>query len=129
MEEIDLFLDLDDSMPPGIENDDYDSEGDIRFLKEFLSIDPLPLPEVESSNLDHFNDPSPPRPPLEPSNVEVCFDFELDTGVLTTKVAKVISEHYVLMPNILPILPTLDSDLDFTPSHDSLDSGNKIFDP
>ncbi|GJU89412.1 hypothetical protein Tco_1301835 [Tanacetum coccineum] len=33
MEEIDLFLTPDDSMPPGIENDDYDSEGDIRFLK------------------------------------------------------------------------------------------------
>ncbi|GJR49849.1 hypothetical protein Tco_1400370 [Tanacetum coccineum] len=29
MEEIDLFLASDDSMPPGIENDDYDSEGDI----------------------------------------------------------------------------------------------------
>ncbi|GJZ44764.1 hypothetical protein Tco_0592360 [Tanacetum coccineum] len=27
MEEVDLFLDSDDSMPPGIENDDYDSEG------------------------------------------------------------------------------------------------------
>ncbi|GKD52782.1 hypothetical protein Tco_1286169 [Tanacetum coccineum] len=37
MEEIDLFLATDDSMPPGIENDDYDSEGDIRFLKELLS--------------------------------------------------------------------------------------------
>ncbi|GJX63420.1 hypothetical protein Tco_0296320, partial [Tanacetum coccineum] len=33
MEEIDLFLTLDDSMPPGIENDDYDSEGDILFLE------------------------------------------------------------------------------------------------
>ncbi|GJR89629.1 hypothetical protein Tco_0213640 [Tanacetum coccineum] len=32
------------------------------------------------------------------------------------------------MPNILPTLPTLDLDLDFTPSHDSLGSGNKIFD-
>ncbi|GJY68677.1 hypothetical protein Tco_0471659 [Tanacetum coccineum] len=31
MEEIDLFLTSDDSMPPGIENDDYDSEGDILF--------------------------------------------------------------------------------------------------
>ncbi|GKC64291.1 hypothetical protein Tco_1096889, partial [Tanacetum coccineum] len=27
------------------------------------------------------------------------------------------------------ILPTLDPDLDFTPSHDSFGSGNKIFDP
>ncbi|GKC61464.1 hypothetical protein Tco_1089062 [Tanacetum coccineum] len=78
MEEIDLFLASDDSMPPGIENDDYDSEGDIRFLKELLSNDPLPLPEIESSNLDHF---SSPRPPPEPPNVEICFDVELDTTV------------------------------------------------
>ncbi|GJW77524.1 hypothetical protein Tco_0139206 [Tanacetum coccineum] len=33
MEEIDLFLTPDDSMPPGIENDDYDSKGDILFLE------------------------------------------------------------------------------------------------
>ncbi|GKB37748.1 uncharacterized mitochondrial protein-like protein, partial [Tanacetum coccineum] len=39
MEEIDLFLTPDDSMPPGIENDDYDSEGDILFLEELLSND------------------------------------------------------------------------------------------
>ncbi|GJZ77538.1 hypothetical protein Tco_0642210 [Tanacetum coccineum] len=63
MKEIDLFLATDDSMPPGIENDDYDSEGDILFLEELLSNDPLTLPEIESSNLDYFNDPSSPRPP------------------------------------------------------------------
>ncbi|GKC85739.1 hypothetical protein Tco_1141456, partial [Tanacetum coccineum] len=39
MEEIDLFLTLNYSMPPGIENDDYDSEGDILFLEELLSND------------------------------------------------------------------------------------------
>ncbi|GJS45463.1 hypothetical protein Tco_0595584 [Tanacetum coccineum] len=81
MEEIDLFLASDDSMPPGIENDDYDSEGDIRFLEELLSNDPLPLPEIKSSNLDHFNDPSSPRPPPEPPDVEICFDVEPDTTV------------------------------------------------
>ncbi|GKA36481.1 hypothetical protein Tco_0722972 [Tanacetum coccineum] len=81
MEEIGLFLASDDSMPPGIENDDYDSEGDIRFLEEFLSNDPLPLPEIESSNLDHFNDPSSPRPPPELPDVEICFDVEPDTTV------------------------------------------------
>ncbi|GKA79367.1 hypothetical protein Tco_0785963 [Tanacetum coccineum] len=32
MEEIDIFLAPDDSIPPGIENDNYDSEGDILFL-------------------------------------------------------------------------------------------------
>ncbi|GKB52750.1 hypothetical protein Tco_0903503 [Tanacetum coccineum] len=41
MEEIDLFLATNDSMPPGIKNDDYDSEGDIRFLEELLNNDSL----------------------------------------------------------------------------------------
>ncbi|GKB22748.1 hypothetical protein Tco_0862149 [Tanacetum coccineum] len=82
MEEINLFLASDDSMPPGIENDDYDSEGDIRFLDELINNDSLSLPENESSNLDHFNDPSSPRPPPEPLDVEICFDFEPDTPVI-----------------------------------------------
>ncbi|GJU03943.1 hypothetical protein Tco_1114281 [Tanacetum coccineum] len=73
MEEIDLFLATNDSMPPGIEDDNYDSEGDIRFLEELLNNDFFPLPENESSNLDHFNDPSSPRPTLEPPDVEICF--------------------------------------------------------
>ncbi|GKB39047.1 hypothetical protein Tco_0883989 [Tanacetum coccineum] len=85
-EEIDLFLASDDSMPPGIEDDDYDSEGDIRFLEELLNKDSLFLPKNESSNLDHFNDPSPSRPPSEPPDVEFCFDFEPDAGVVTNKV-------------------------------------------
>ncbi|GJW43547.1 hypothetical protein Tco_0072346 [Tanacetum coccineum] len=75
MEEIGLFLASNDSMPPGIEDDDYDSEGDIHFLEELLNNDSLPLPENESSNLDHFNDPSPSHPPPEPPDVEICFDF------------------------------------------------------
>ncbi|GJY21318.1 hypothetical protein Tco_0393884 [Tanacetum coccineum] len=83
--EIELFLAFDDSMPQGIENDKYDSEGDIHFLEELLSNDFLPLLENESSNLDHFNDPSSSRPPPEPSDVEICFDFKPDTGVVTNK--------------------------------------------
>ncbi|GJZ17335.1 hypothetical protein Tco_0553458, partial [Tanacetum coccineum] len=112
-----------------IKNDDYDSEGDIRFLEELLSNDFPPLPENESSNLDHFNDPSSSRPPPKLPDVKICFDFKPNAGIVTTKVVKGISEHYVLMPNILPTLPTFDPDLDFTPSHDSLGSGNTIFDP
>ncbi|GKD74861.1 hypothetical protein Tco_1333143, partial [Tanacetum coccineum] len=81
MEEIDLFLASDDSMPPGIKNDDYGSEGDIRFLEELLSNNPLPLLKIESSNLNHFNNPSSPHPPLEPPNVEICFDVEPDTTI------------------------------------------------
>ncbi|GJX55203.1 hypothetical protein Tco_0285100 [Tanacetum coccineum] len=76
MEEIDLFLASNDLMPPGIEDDDYDSERDICFLEEFLNNNSLFLPENESSNLDHFNDPSFPRPPPEPPDVEISLIFE-----------------------------------------------------
>ncbi|GJR76343.1 hypothetical protein Tco_0088708 [Tanacetum coccineum] len=82
MEEINLFLASDDLMPPGIENDDYDSKGDIRSLEELLINDSLPLPENESSNLDHFNDPSSPRPPPEPPDVEISLIFEPDAPVI-----------------------------------------------
>ncbi|GJU50902.1 hypothetical protein Tco_1220457 [Tanacetum coccineum] len=107
MEEIDLFLASDDSMPTGIEIVDYDSEGDIRFLEELLSSDSPPLPENESFSLDHFDDPSLPRPPPEPPDVEICFNFEPNAGVVTKKVVGHISEHDVLMPNLLPTQPTL----------------------
>nr|GFB42180.1 hypothetical protein [Tanacetum cinerariifolium] len=43
IEEIDLFLNTDDLMPPGVESDNYDSEGDIHFLEELLSNDPFPF--------------------------------------------------------------------------------------
>nr|GEZ47904.1 hypothetical protein [Tanacetum cinerariifolium] len=52
MEEIYLFLTLDDSMPPGIENDDYDYEGDILFLEELISNDSHSLLENESFHFD-----------------------------------------------------------------------------
>ncbi|GKD33897.1 hypothetical protein Tco_1249406, partial [Tanacetum coccineum] len=107
MEEIDLFLASDDSMPPGIEIDGYDSEGDIRFLKELLNSKSPPLPENESFSLDHFDDLSLPRPPPKLPDVEICFNFEPDAGVVTKKVVGNISEHDVLMPNLLPTQPTL----------------------
>nr|GEW71136.1 hypothetical protein [Tanacetum cinerariifolium] len=62
-DEIDLSLTLDDSMPLGIKDDDYDSEGDILILEEFLSNDSLSLSENKSF---HFNIPSSPRPPAKP---------------------------------------------------------------
>ncbi|GJZ84095.1 hypothetical protein Tco_0649434 [Tanacetum coccineum] len=102
MEEIDLFLTPDDSMPSGIENDDYDSEGDILFLEELLSNDSSSLPKNESF---HFNIPSSPRPPAKSPDDGIY--FEPDTRLLTTKVVSEISEHYVLMPRLLPTQPTL----------------------
>ncbi|GJZ20584.1 hypothetical protein Tco_0557174 [Tanacetum coccineum] len=65
-EEIDIFLALDDSIPPGIENDNYDSEGDDLFLEELLNNDFVSLPEYESFHFDSYNVPSSPRPPEKP---------------------------------------------------------------
>ncbi|GJT44365.1 hypothetical protein Tco_0953080 [Tanacetum coccineum] len=65
MEEIDIFLAPDDSIPPGIERDDYDSEGGVLFLK-LLNDDSISLPEYESFHIDFYNVPSSPRPPEKP---------------------------------------------------------------
>nr|GEU46093.1 putative reverse transcriptase domain-containing protein [Tanacetum cinerariifolium] len=92
LEEVDLYLVSDNSIPPGIGNIDYDSEGDIHFLEKSLSDDSFPLPKNESSNFDHHDDPSFPRPPPEPPDVEVFFDFEPDLGELISAVMNNIDE-------------------------------------
>ncbi|GJS74512.1 hypothetical protein Tco_0707353 [Tanacetum coccineum] len=129
MEEINLFLPTNDLMPPGSEDDDYDSERDVSLLEESLNNDSPSLPEEESPNFDHHDDTSIPRPPPEPPDVEICFNFKHKSSVFITKVVKGIFEIHDFMSNILPTLPTLDSNLNFTFSHDSLGSENKIFDP
>nr|GFC51960.1 hypothetical protein [Tanacetum cinerariifolium] len=85
MDEIDIFLALDDSIPLGIENDDYDSEGDNIFLKELLNNDSFP--ENESFHFDRYYVPSSPRPPEKPLDDDrIYFDVDPDMGVFTTKV-------------------------------------------
>ncbi|GJR38406.1 uncharacterized mitochondrial protein-like protein [Tanacetum coccineum] len=129
MEKIDLFLTLDDSMPSGIENDDYESEGDILFLEELLSNDSPSLPENESFHFDVPSSPRPPaRPPPEPPDVEICFDFKPDAGVVTNKVVGDISEYYVLMPNLLPTQPTLCPVFDLLLLFSS-ENEDKVFNP
>nr|GEZ02062.1 hypothetical protein [Tanacetum cinerariifolium] len=87
IEEIDLTLTLDASMPPGIEEDDYDSENDILILEELLSNDSLSLPESES------------------------FDFDIPSSSLVGD----ISEHYIHIPRLLPTQPTLVSNKEKSP--------------
>nr|GEV07019.1 reverse transcriptase domain-containing protein [Tanacetum cinerariifolium] len=88
-EEIDIFTGMDDLLPLSIESDDYDSEGDIHFIEELLSNDSISLPENESSNFDNL---SFPRPPPEPPDVEVFFDFEPNYGVWIAVVMNNIDE-------------------------------------
>ncbi|GJU32710.1 reverse transcriptase domain-containing protein [Tanacetum coccineum] len=108
-EEIDIFLVPDDLIPPSVENDD--SEGE----------------DNELPNLDHQDDPSIPRPPPEPPDVEKC--FEPEAGILITKVFKGVSKPHDFMTDILPTLPTLVSDLTFISSFFSFGSEDTIFDP
>nr|GEX62395.1 hypothetical protein [Tanacetum cinerariifolium] len=96
IEEIDLSFTLDDSMPPGIEEDDYDSEGDILILEELLSNDSLSLPGNESF---HFDIPSSSRPPAKPPDG--------NTRILKFKVMGDIYEHNVPLPRLLFTQPTL----------------------
>ncbi|GKE64300.1 hypothetical protein Tco_1518461 [Tanacetum coccineum] len=111
-EEIDIFLVPDDLIPPGVENDDSEDK------------------DSELPNLDHQDDPSIPRPPPEPPDVEKC--FESKSGILITKVFKGVSKPHDFMANILPTLPTLVSDLTFIlflSSFSSFGSEDTVFDP
>nr|GEY83234.1 hypothetical protein [Tanacetum cinerariifolium] len=117
-DEIDLSLTLDDLMPSGIEDDDYDSERDI--LEEFLSNDSISLPENESF---HFDIPSSPRPPAKSPDDD---EIEPNLGILTVKVVGNIYEHYVPMPRLLPTQPTLASNQE-KPPHLLYHRGLKAF--
>nr|GEV25160.1 hypothetical protein [Tanacetum cinerariifolium] len=74
MEEIDLFLTPDDPMPPGIEEDDDDSEKDILILEELPINYSLSLLEIETF---YFDIPSFSCPPAKPPDViQYSWKFE-----------------------------------------------------
>nr|GEY35743.1 hypothetical protein [Tanacetum cinerariifolium] len=104
MKEINLSFTPDDLMPPGIENDDYDSKVDMLILEELLSNDSLSLFENESFD---FDIPSSSHPPVKP--------LDDDSKILTVKVVDDISELYVPMPRLLPTQTTLVSNQEKSP--------------
>nr|GEY87721.1 hypothetical protein [Tanacetum cinerariifolium] len=89
MEEIDLPFTPDDPMPPGIEDDDYDSGRDISILEELLDNYSLTLPANESY---HFDIPSPYRPPAKPPDGK--------TGALNIKITVDVSDQKVPIPGL-----------------------------
>nr|GEY98565.1 hypothetical protein [Tanacetum cinerariifolium] len=104
---IDLSLTLDDSMPPGIKDDDYDSEGDI--LKELLANDSLSPLENKSVYFDILSSHHPPAKPSDDDEIEP------NSGILTVKMVGDIFEHYVPMPRVLPTQPTHASNQEKSP--------------
>ncbi|GKD81369.1 hypothetical protein Tco_1348208, partial [Tanacetum coccineum] len=104
IEEIDIFLDGDDSIPPGIESDDFDSEDDDNYTSR---------PEFESFHVDY--------PDSGDSTIDVVEDIPID-------VPNILPTHLALQLNFnfIPFLNDLGSNLDISsPSGDS----NKIYDP
>nr|GFA27364.1 hypothetical protein [Tanacetum cinerariifolium] len=89
MKEIDLPFTPDDPMPPGIEDDDYDSVRDIPILEELLDTYSLSLPANESY---HFDIPSLYRPPAKPPDG--------NTGTLNIKMLGDVSDQKVPIPNL-----------------------------
>nr|GFC66974.1 hypothetical protein [Tanacetum cinerariifolium] len=76
-------------MPPGIEEDDDDSERDILILEELLDNYFLSLPTNESY---HFDIPSPYRPPAKPPDG--------NTGTLNIKMMGDVFDQKVPIPNL-----------------------------
>ncbi|GJW06566.1 hypothetical protein Tco_1568989, partial [Tanacetum coccineum] len=103
-EEIDIFLGPDDSIPPGIKSDDYDSESDDNFTS---------LLEFESFHVDY--------PDSGDSTIDVVEDIPVD-------VLNILPTHPTLHmdSDFIPSHNDLGSDLDVSsPSGDR----NKINDP
>nr|GEX63880.1 putative mitochondrial protein [Tanacetum cinerariifolium] len=129
LEEANLFLESDNSIPPGIENIADDPEGDIRFLEKLLIDDSILSHESSDSNFE--DNPSIPRPPLEPP------DAETDTGeeipvVMNDK--DVINDenkdyHYfifVIFDKVFSFLSAESEDTIFDPEVDLFLSDNSI---
>nr|GFA79360.1 hypothetical protein [Tanacetum cinerariifolium] len=89
MEEIDLFLNPNEPMLPGIKDDDDDSERDSTILEELLDNYSLSLATTESY---HFDIPSPYRPPAKPPDG--------NTETLNIKMMGDVSDQKVPIPNL-----------------------------
>nr|GEZ70113.1 hypothetical protein [Tanacetum cinerariifolium] len=100
LEEVDLFLASDNSIPPGIENFTYDSKGNIRFLKELLIDDSILFPNNEASD---FDNPSFPRPPPEPPHAE--FNVETNSREEILVVMNIVVEFELRIPSLTLVSP------------------------
>nr|GFA88167.1 hypothetical protein [Tanacetum cinerariifolium] len=89
----DLFL-FDNSIPSGIENVADDPEGDVHFLKELVINDSIISHESFDSNFEE--NPSIPRPPPEPPDVESFFDLKPD--VIAEEISNKLNEDKCFDP-------------------------------
>ncbi|GKF07837.1 hypothetical protein Tco_0042061, partial [Tanacetum coccineum] len=86
-EEIDIFPGLDDSIPPGIESDEYDSEGDDNSTS---------LPEFESFHVDY--------PDSGDSTIDVVEDIPVDVPNIFIMISDPI---LIFLATLSPVIDTL----------------------
>nr|GEW44982.1 hypothetical protein [Tanacetum cinerariifolium] len=112
LEEADLFLAFDNSIPPGIEKFADDSEGDICFLEELLIDDSILSHESSDSNFE--DNPSVPRPPLEPPNAETDAGEEIPV-VMNDKDEFDEDYHFFMIDKVFSLLSAESEDTIFDP--------------
>ncbi|GJS99800.1 hypothetical protein Tco_0820970 [Tanacetum coccineum] len=143
LEEFAGELALINPIPPGIDEVDFDHEGDIRLIEKLLYDNSFPRPPEELNSkisIESFS-PSPIRVEDSDSLIEeidtflasddsippgidnngydskednLFLEYEPDPGKLTRVVVEdIFREPRVHMPNVLPTHPTLCQDLDF----------------
>nr|GFB67974.1 hypothetical protein [Tanacetum cinerariifolium] len=100
-EDIDIVTETDDVLPPSIENFTDDPEGDIRFLEELLINDSILSDELSDANFEE--NPSIPRPPPKPPDVETNAGEEIPV-VMNDKDEDVdySSFIFVIYPEMFP---------------------------
>nr|GEX68118.1 hypothetical protein [Tanacetum cinerariifolium]GFA17178.1 hypothetical protein [Tanacetum cinerariifolium] len=112
LEETDLFLASDNSIPPGTENVANDSEGDVHFLEELLIDNSIISHESSDSNFE--DNPSIPRPPPEPPDAET--DAGEEIPVVMNDKDKFDEDYYFFMfDKVFSLLSAESEDTIFDP--------------
>nr|GFB76009.1 hypothetical protein [Tanacetum cinerariifolium] len=118
LEEDDLFLASDNSIPPGIENFANDSERDIRFLEELLIDDSILSHELFDSNFE--DNPLIPRPPPEPPDAKINAGEEIP--VVMNDKDKFDKDYYFFMfDKVFSFLSAKSEDTIFDPVYDDFE--------
>nr|GFA51465.1 hypothetical protein [Tanacetum cinerariifolium] len=112
LEEADLFLAFDNSIPPGIENFADDPEGDIRFLEELLINDSILSHESSDSKFE--DNPSIPRPPPKPPDAKTDTEEEIPV-VMNNKNKFDKYYHYFMFAKVFSLLSAESEDTIFDP--------------
>ncbi|GJX20638.1 hypothetical protein Tco_0223315 [Tanacetum coccineum] len=143
--EIDLLLDefageltSFKSIPPGIDNINLDSEGDILFLESLLYDNSSPRPpEAFQANSNTIIESL--LIPVDSLREEIDIFSGPDDSIPPDSTIVVVEDIPFDVPKFLPTHPTLHMDLDFIPSHNDFGSNldgsspsrnrHKIYDP